>query len=221
MGFQGFPRRVHSIPVPAPLFGPLLEEIDDLDEFKCTMRLVWLLQQKKGFPRYVTLQEVFADRVLASALSVDGRPDKGRVEAALSRAVGRGTLTTTTVEQAGQKHMAYALNTEADREALATISASVRLEKDQGREPWEAATERPNIFALYEANIGMLSPMIADELREAEDLYPVAWIEDAFREAVSQNKRSWRYISRILERWDQEGKHDGKPGRYLKKTRNY
>ncbi len=221
MGFQGFPRRVRSIPVPAPLFGPLLEEIDNLDELKCTMRLVWLLQQKKGFPRYVTLREVLADRVLASALSVDGRPDQGRVEAALSRAVGRGTLTTTTVEQSGQKQMAYALNTEADREALATISTSVQKEKDQVPQPWEAATDRPNIFALYEANIGMLSPMIADELREAEDLYPVAWIEDAFREAVSQNRRSWRYISRILERWDQEGRHDGKSGRYPKKARNY
>ncbi|MCH7654131.1 MAG: DnaD domain protein [Chloroflexi bacterium] len=221
MGFQGFPRRVHSIPVPAPFFGPLLEEIDDLDEFKCTMRLVWLLQQKKGFPRFVTLKEVFADRVLASALSIEGRPDQARVEAALSRAVGRGTLTSTTVEQAGEKQPAYALNTESDREALANISTSVQLGRNQSREPWEAATELPNVFALYESNIGMLSPMIADELREAEDLYPVAWIEDAFREAVSQNKRSWRYISRILERWDQEGKHDGKSGRYLKKTRNY
>ena len=221
MGFQGFPRRVRSIPVPAPLFGPLLEEIDDLDELKCTLRLVWLLQQKKGFPRFVTQQEVFADRVLASALSVDGRPDQGRVEAALSRAVGRGTLTTVAVERGGQKHMAYALNTEADREALADISTSAQLDKDQEREPWEAATERPNIFALYEANIGMLGPMIADELREAEDLYPVAWIEDAFREAVSQNRRSWRYIARILERWDQEGRHDGKSGRYPKKARNY
>ena len=207
--------------MPAPLFGSLLEEIDDLDEFKCTMRLVWRLQQKKGFPRFVTLQEVFADRVLGSALSVDGGPDQGLAGARLSRAVGRGTPPPTTVEQAGQKHLAYALNTEADREALATISASIQRDRDQGREPWEAAPERPNIFALYEANIGMLSPMIADELREAEDLYPVAWIEDAFREAVSQNKRSWRYISRILERWDQEGKHDGKSGGYLKKTRNY
>ena len=32
----------------------------------------------------------------------------------------------------------------------------------------------------------------ADELREAENLYPASWIEDAFREAVEQNKRSWR-----------------------------
>ena len=212
---------MHSIPVPAPLFGPLLEEIDDLDELKCTMRLIWLLQQKKGFPRFVTLQEVFADRVLASALSVEGRQDQGRIEAALSRAVGRGTLTTTTVDQAGEKQMAYALNTEADRQALASIATSTQPSRDQGREPWEAATNPPNVFALYEANIGMLSPMIADELREAEDLYPVAWIEDAFREAVSQNKRSWRYISRILERWDQEGRHDGKSGRYPKKARNY
>ena len=221
MGFQGFPRRVHSIPVPAPLFGPLLEEIDDFDELKCTLRLVWLLQQRKGFPRFVTLQEVFADRVLASALSVDGRPDQGRVEAALSRAVGRGTLITTTVEQAGQMHMAYALNTEADRQAVASISTSIQPDRDQGGEQWEAATERPNIYVLYEANIGMLSPMIVDELREAEDLYSVVWIEDAFREAVSQNKRSWRYISRILERWDQEGRHDGKPGRHPKTARNY
>ena len=94
---------MHSIPVPAPLFGPLLEEIDDLDEFKCTMRLVWLLQQKKGYPRFVTIEEVFADRVLATALSLEGRPDQGRVEAALSRAVGRGTLTTATVDQSGKK----------------------------------------------------------------------------------------------------------------------
>ena len=79
----------------------------------------------------------------------------------------------------------------------------------------------PNIFSLYEANIGMLTPMIADDLREAESLYPASWIEDAFREAVEQNKRSWRYVERILERWSQEGKGNGQPRRYLKKSGRY
>jgi hypothetical protein len=44
-----------------------------------------------------------------------------------------------------------------------------------------------------------------------------AWIEEAFREAASLNKRSWRYIERILERWSTEGKGSGEPGRDTKK----
>ena len=86
--------------------------------------------------------------------------------------------------------------------------------------------EKPSIFALYEQNIGLLTPMIAEELKEAEKLYPVSWIEEAFKEAVSLNKRNWRYIARILERWASEGKESGEfrrdskeekgPSRYLK-----
>ena len=62
----------------------------------------------------------------------------------------------------------------------------------------------------------MLTPMIAEELREAEKLYPENWIRDAVKEAVSLNKRSWRYIARILERWSAEGKSDGTHQRYSK-----
>jgi DnaD/phage-associated family protein len=73
--------------------------------------------------------------------------------------------------------------------------------------------ERPNIFVLYEQNIGLLTPIIADDLREAEKLYAADWIADAFREAVAQNKRTWRYVQRVLERWAKEGRGTGAPGR--------
>jgi len=56
-------------------------------------------------------------------------------------------------------------------------------------------------------------------LKEAEKLYPAPWIEEAFREAVSLNKRNWRYIARILERWSLEGKGSGESGRDSKKER--
>ena len=59
----------------------------------------------------------------------------------------------------------------------------------------------------------MLTPLVTDELREAEHAYPWPWIEAAFQEAVDLNKRSWRYISRILERWEREGRGHGEPGR--------
>jgi DnaD/phage-associated family protein len=74
-----------------------------------------------------------------------------------------------------------------------------------------------DIFSLYEQNIGMLTPMIAEALQEAEKLYPAEWIESAFKEAVALNKRSWKYIARILERWAIEGKDDGKSRRDSKK----
>ncbi|WP_126627369.1 DnaD domain-containing protein [Dictyobacter alpinus] len=72
--------------------------------------------------------------------------------------------------------------------------------------PMHIEVERPNIFVLYEQNIGLLSPMIADELKDAADHYPQDWIEAAFREAVEQNKRKWSYIRAILRRWETEGR---------------
>ena len=86
----------------------------------------------------------------------------------------------------------------------AAVEAISRGEWPDDLEP----AARPNVFALYEQNIGMLTPLIADELREAEQTYPVEWIEEAFREAVSLNKRSWKYIRAILERWRTEGRGD-------------
>ena len=62
----------------------------------------------------------------------------------------------------------------------------------------------------------MLTPMVADELRDAEKLYPADWIRDAIKQAVLANRRKWSYIERILERWTTEGKSDGTHKRYLK-----
>ena len=74
-----------------------------------------------------------------------------------------------------------------------------------------------NIFTLYEQNIGIITPMIAEELKDAGNLYPSQWIEEAFKEAVTMNKRSWKYIARILERWATEGKDSGKYKGNIKK----
>ncbi len=69
-----------------------------------------------------------------------------------------------------------------------------------------AELDRPNIFTLYEQNIGLLSHLIADDLKDAAEQYPPEWIEAAFREAVQVNKRNWKYIRAILRRWETEGR---------------
>ncbi len=77
-----------------------------------------------------------------------------------------------------------------------------RIEKARA----QVQVERPNIFVLYEQNIGLLTPMIASQLEDAADHYPADWIEAAFSEAVQRNKRNWKYISAILRNWETEGR---------------
>ena len=66
-----------------------------------------------------------------------------------------------------------------------------------------------NIFLLYESNIGPITPMIADSLKEAEKDYKFSWIEEAIKLSVKHNKRNWAYCETILKRWKNEGKDEG------------
>ena len=213
--YAGFPRRVRVVPVPAPLLGSLLAEIDDMAELKCTLRAIALLSRKRGHPRFVTLREMQADESLARSIPFgpSGPTDDGDktaadlIERALGAAVRRGTLAFAIVGAAASRQPIFGLNSELDRNALEKIAQEPPewLKRDHEPPPI-LPSDRPNAFELYEQNIGMLSPMIADALREAEDMYPEEWIEDAIDEAVKHNKRSWRYVSAILERWEREGR---------------
>ncbi|MEL7646060.1 MAG: DnaD domain protein [Anaerolineaceae bacterium] len=83
------------------------------------------------------------------------------------------------------------------------------------------APQRPNIFRLYEANIGPLTPMMAEMLKADALEYPADWIEDAISEAVERNIRNWRYVRAILKTWKEKGRAD-KPKEtegYLEKYR--
>jgi DnaD/phage-associated family protein len=69
----------------------------------------------------------------------------------------------------------------------------------------EEELPRPLVFTLYERNIGMLTPMICEELLIAEKEYPADWIEKAIQEALNNNVRNWKYVSAILTRWKKDG----------------
>ena len=141
---------------------------------------------------------------------------------ALEMAVKRGTIIRVVLDRDGAREEVYLLNTESDRQIAAKIQhGELELPGLKTGGQTDAGVESeppPDIFTLYEQNIGMLTPMIAEELKGAEKLYPEAWIRDAIKEAVSQNKRKWSYISVILERWSAEGKSNGTYQRDSKKA---
>lgn len=97
--------------------------------------------------------------------------------------------------------------------ARKNVTRDIAMSHDPSVSSSSSKTEnenRPNIYALYEANIGSLTPMIADSLKDAAKTYPEVWIEEAFAEAVKHNKRSWAYAEKILRTWQDKGRGEGK-----------
>ena len=215
MAFQGFIKGVRYIPVPTPIFGELLEEIKDINELKIVLRIIRLIHDKKGLERCITLNELLADRVLANSLDSSDIDSRGtQILQALETSQNRNIFIK--VEGQNKSTSLYYLNTEFERQAVGHVS---NLPPPSEFEPWEPLGDRPNIYSLYEQNIGILTPMVAEKIGEAEQRYPPQWIEEAISEAVALNSRNWRYISRILERWETEGKENGKSRKHTGKAR--
>ena len=216
--FNGFPARSKYTPIPNIFFNSVLPEISDIGELKVTLHLWEMLYPKRGYPKYVSRSELLNDVALLKTLRGLGKEPEVTLREALKLAAARGTILQIALKKGDAEEDIFLLNTEQDRQAADKIqSGELRLTSLETRPtPVNLPEEPPDIFRLYEENIGMLTPMVADELLEAEKLYPADWIRDAFKEAVINNKRNWRYIARILERWTTEGKSDGTHRRYLK-----
>jgi DnaD/phage-associated family protein len=93
-----------------------------------------------------------------------------------------------------------------------SISSSVSESLEEERVQGEG--KPADIFRAYEQNIGAITPMIADALRDAEKSDGPDWIIAAIEEAVRNNARSWNYCESILRRWRRDGfRVDTKPAR--------
>ncbi|MBI2980263.1 MAG: DnaD domain protein [Chloroflexi bacterium] len=217
--FAGFPAKMQFTPLPNLFFSAILPDISDIAELKTTLHIFSSLYVKRGYPRFVTYQELLHNQSLMSSL---GDRAEESLRHALEMALQRGTILHIRLDRDGAAEDLYFLNSESDRQVVARIdNGELTLPGLKTGGPAYADIEtkpQPNIFALYEENIGILTPMIADELREAEKLYPEGWMRDAIKEAVNQNIRKKSYILAMLERWATEGKTDGAYQRDFKKA---
>ncbi len=210
--FGGFPAKMSFTAVPEPFFSHVLPGISDIAELKTTLTIFRLLYRKRGYLRFVSLSELRADVALMNGLAEEGKEAQANLATALDKAVERGTILRMTMATEATSEDTYFLNTESDRQIVAKLQGGqMSVPGLKVKEPvsGSGSDKMPDIFSLYEENIGILTPMISDELRDALKLYPETWIRDAIREAANNNKRKWSYISAILERWGSEGKSDG------------
>lgn len=205
--------------VPDPFFTEILPQIDDLNELRLTIYVFWRLDQMEGTFHYLRKQDFLNDERWMASLGEDEPSAVAALEAALERAVRRGTLLAARLKVHDEEEILYFLNSPKGRAAVQAIASGQWRPSDAAGPPPGTYLEHPNIFRLYEENIGPLTPLIAEALGEAEDAYPEAWIREAFQIAVEYNKRSWRYIEAILERWQTERRDERKDRQDLEEIR--
>ncbi len=189
--FPGFTSSETFTQLPDSFFH-LLGEFDDLDELKVTLYVLWRFEHMEARTRYISQGQIAEDNGFMRQMTAAG------LAASLDKAVRRGTLLRVERPDGGL----FLLNSPLGR-AIAEA-----LQKDPERAAGVVPLpprNRPNVFKLYEENIGPLTPLMADALKEAEKEYTAEWFDEAFTIAVTRSKRNWKYIEAILKRWKEEG----------------
>ena len=192
--FKGFTDSETFSVIPDKFFHQLLKQIEDVAELKVTLYLMWRVEHMDG--PFRALNKMDFD-VKDLGLAAD------EITFGLEKAVKRESLLKIQKDTA----VYFLLNSPRGRAGVDAIKTGRWNPKAAVSVP---PVERPNIFKLYEENIGPLTPLIADMLKEAEELYTEEWFEEAFTIAVKNNKRNWKYVEAILKRWKEEGTHGQK-----------
>lgn len=201
MGFEGFSTE-NLVSLPPEFFAQVLPAISNAAELRVTLHVFWLVSRQRGRAKRVAWDELVADDLLARSLRAISplRPLAELIAEGLGYAIERSTLLHVISTEAGRVVNWYLVNTPANR-SWAERQPDATLDQ-----PPLTVPEPPSVFTLYEQNIGLLTPMIVEELRDAHVRYPAAWLVEAMQAAVEANIRNWRYIRRILERWESDGR---------------
>jgi DNA replication protein len=207
--FNGFlDDTARTIPVPGQFFSELLGQIDDLNEMRVTLFTLGFIGQSGDYANCILLQDFTSDSRFMASLGNNPQEAEASLQDGLEKAVQRNSLLRIAGANTPSRQTYYFLNTPRGRSAAQALQRGGMIPPGISSD-MQTAKEKPNLFALYEANLGALTPMIADTLRDAEKIYPAEWVEEAMKIAVQNNIRRWRYVEAILKSWKEEGRHGG------------
>jgi DNA replication protein len=210
--FKGFTDTESFTQLPDTFFHRLISQINDAAELKVTLYCLWRVEHMDG-PFRALQESDFNEEELG--LSSD------EIRSGLEKAVKRGSILQVKKARVGSGRndsaFYFLLNSPRGRAVVHAMESGNWNPESTDSNP---AFERPNIFRLYEENIGPLTPLIADALKDAEETYPAEWIADTIDLAVRNNKRNWKYCEAILKRWKEEGRGEKQDRRDAEKDRD-
>lgn len=199
-----------AISIPHALLARLVTSRASVEEHRIVLLLAMLTRLKRSSDSAISEDAFATHPTVVDAGSVDGTPIRmpGWPFPALDQAIAHGTILRFVAESDAGARSWLMLNTIDNARLVArmatepeTVPAQFWIDESRPR----IHVDRPTVFRLYEQNVGPLTPMIADRLIKALEIYPTEWVESALEEAVAYNRRNWKYIARILETWAAEG----------------
>ena len=161
-----------------------------------------------GYFELLSQQEVASD-VVELFILLDHLPaaEDDRWQRALAELLEEGLLLAypQTIEDPQEPVLLFPATPEGIRRFEALQAGDLTKAEIQAANPLPDPS-KPNIFTLYEQNIGPLTPMVAEILKADAETYPESWLRDAIQEAVSRNIRNWKYVQAILKSWQEKGR---------------
>ena len=118
--FSGFPARMEFTPIPNLFINSLMPQISDITELKITLHLLAALYRKRGYPRFITYDELLGNASLMTSLKQEGEPT-AVLRQGLDMATERGTVLQIVINREDRPEEVYFLNSEADRQVVTRI----------------------------------------------------------------------------------------------------
>lgn len=200
--FDGFPQDdKNPIRLPEAFFTQLLPQMNDLHQLRLLLYLVWHAQGQQAKVHYFRLDDLKSDPAILQMMG-----NEQGLKDALAGLITLGAVLAAEIDWMDEIY--YFLNSPQGKAAVLAIETGEWQEIQKEQQPIHLYDERPNIYELYEQNIGVITPMMAEILKDDEATYTAEWIEEAIRIAVARNVRTWKYVQAILKRWQKEGRGD-------------
>ena len=205
--FEGFPPgKINSIKIPETFFSEGLSIIQDKNELKLMLFFFWAFSQQEQSIKYLQEEELFESQPLKETLS--SNQFKKTLKDTLKLAIQHNFVLTGKPKR-NKKITLYFLNSARSRAALEALKNGTWEPEETDHLPFASDQQAPKktIYQIYEENIGPLTPLIADDLKTAQEIYSAQWIQEAIHLAIQGNVRNWNYTEAILRSWKKEGKN--------------
>lgn len=183
------------------LLSNTLPSIEDIAQLKVLLFAIWFAQRSGDESNPITSSDFFSYPELLTQLGKTAAEQQKNLFDAIQKNIEGELFIGNSLAAIKQGHPFF-LNTKRGQQT-AEMNGQITRSGSRG-----AVQEiQKNVFQHYEENIGPLTPMIADAIKDAEQDYPLEWITEAIQIAVVNNVRKWRYIQAILRSWKEEGRN--------------
>lgn len=160
-----------------------------------------LFREEDGVRLVDEVELLTNSRLLEVIESTGSQTATSRIIRALNRSVRRGALVRMWVGEEGAQRTRYVMPAGGSTSTARSPRRADSAEVDGAETVRRYDATAPSVFRAYEDAVGMLTPLVADQIQQALQRHPAEQVLDAIREAVRTNRRNWRYIQHVLQNW--------------------